>query len=145
MLTKFTKPHPKDKDKPKELNPMPVAEYRQNYFNKTGKKNKYNAKKQTYNGNKYDSTLEAKVAEDLDWQLVSGELKEVKRQVKVPMLVNKVLICNYYCDFRVVDKYGQVKYIEVKGMELPLWQMKKKLFIALLSEIDNGATFEIIK
>ncbi len=138
-------PQPKDKDKPKEPGTMSVSEYRVNYLKQTGKKNKYNAKKQTYNGNKYDSTLEAKVAEDLDWQLKSGDLIEVKRQVKVPLIVNKVLICNYYLDFKVIDKHGQVKYIEVKGMELPLWQMKKKLFIALLPEIDNGAIYEIIK
>lgn len=138
-------PQPKDKDKPKPDNQMSVAEYRTNYLKGSGKKNKYKAKKQTYNGTKYDSTLEAKVAEDLDWQLKSGDLIEVKRQVKIPLTVNKVLICNYYCDFRVIDKHGQVKYVEAKGMELPIWQMKKKLFLALLPEIDNGAVFEMIK
>lgn len=165
MLTKFTKPEKKvktlaglkkdldkvfkqiikDKDKPKESNPMPVAEYRQNYFNKTGKKNKYNAKKQTYNGNKYDSTLEAKVAEDLDFMLKAGELIEVKRQVKVPLSVNKKVVCNYYLDFVTIDKYGQKKYIEVKGFETEVWRLKWKIFIALLPEIDNGAVCEIIK
>lgn len=138
-------PQPKDKDKPKPDNQMSVQQYRTSFLKDTKKKNKFNAKKQTYNGNKYDSTLEAKVAEDLDWQLKSGDLIEVKRQVKIPLMVNKVLICNYYMDFRVIDKHGEIKYIEVKGMELPLWQMKKKLFIALLPEIDNGAIFEIIK
>lgn len=138
-------PRPKEKDKPKPDNLIPVNEYRQNFLKGSGKKNKYGAKKQTYNGTKYDSTLEAKVAEDLDWQLKSGDLIEVKRQVKIPLMVNKVLICNYYCDFRVVDKHGQVKYIEAKGMELPVWQIKKKLFLALIPEIDPGAEFEIIK
>lgn len=138
-------PQPKDKDKPKQVSTITSTEYRQNYLKGSGKKNKYKAKKQTYNGEKYDSTLEAKVAEDLDWQLKSGDLIEVKRQVKIPLMVNKVLICNYYCDFRVVDKHGQVKYVEAKGMELPLWIMKKKLFLALLQEIEPGAIFEIIK
>lgn len=138
-------PQPKDKDKPKQDNLIPVAEYRVNYLKGTGKKNKYGAKKQSYNGVKYDSTLEAKVAEDLDWQLKVGDLVEVKRQVKIPLMVNKVLICNYYCDFRTVDKHGQVKYVEAKGMELPVWLIKKKLFLAMLPEIDNGAVFEIIK
>jgi hypothetical protein len=138
-------PRPKDKDKVKPLDSMPVSEYRVKYLKGSGKKNKYKAKKQTYNGVKYDSTLEAKVAEDLDWQKLSGELIEVKRQVKIPLMVNKVLIANYYCDFRVIDKHGAVRYIEAKGMELPLWVMKKKLFLALLPEIDPGATFEVIK
>jgi hypothetical protein len=139
------RPQPKDKDKPKPLEVIPVSEYRVKFLKGSGKKNKYKAKKQTYNGQKYDSTLEAKVAEDLDWQLLSGDLKEVKRQVKIPLMVNKVLICNYYCDFRVVDKHGGIRYVEAKGMELPLWIMKKKLFLALLPTIDPGATFEMIK
>jgi len=138
-------PQPKDKDKPQPSGVIPVSEYRVNFLKCSGKKNKYQAKKQTYNGNKYDSTLEAKVAEDLDWQLKSGDLKEVKRQVKIPLMVNKVLICNYYCDFRVVDKHGAVRYVEAKGMELPIWVMKKKLFLALLPYIEPGATFEMIK
>lgn len=138
-------PRPKDKDKPKQENLIPVEEYRVHYLKSTGKKNKYNAKKQTYNGNKFDSTLEAKVAEDLDWQLKAGDLIEVKRQVKIPLIVNNILICNYYIDFVTTDKYGQRKYIEVKGMELPLWKMKWKLFLSLLPEIDNGAICEIIK
>jgi hypothetical protein len=138
-------PQPKDKDKVKPEGLIPVAEYRVNYLKGSGKKNKYKAKKQAYNGVKYDSTLEAKVAEDLDWQLKAGELIEVKRQVKIPLMVNRIVICNYYCDFRVVDKHGQVIYIEAKGLELPLWILKKKLFLALLPEIENGATFQMIK
>lgn len=138
-------PQPKDKDKPKPVDTIPVAEYRVNFLKGSGKKNKYSAKKQTYNGTKYDSTLEAKVAEDLDWQLKAGELVEIKKQVKIPLMVNKILICNYYCDFRVIDKNGGIRYIEAKGMELPLWQVKKKLFLALLPEIDPGATFEMVK
>lgn len=138
-------PQPKDKDKPKNNNLIPVTQYRENYLKGSGKKNKYSAKKQNYNGVKYDSTLEAKVAEDLDWQLKSGDLVEVKRQVKVPLMVNKVLICTYYCDFRVVDKYGQVKYVEAKGIELPVWKIKKRLFLALLQEIDPGAVLEVVK
>jgi hypothetical protein len=138
-------PQPKDKWKDKPDNLIPVSEYRVNFLKSSGKKNKYKAKKQVYNGVKYDSTLEAKVAEDLDWQLKAGELIDIKRQVKIPLMVRGVLICNYYCDFKVIDKHGQTIYVEAKGMELPLWQLKKKLFLALLPEIDNGAVFQMIK
>jgi hypothetical protein len=137
---------PQPKDKWKELpQAIPVTEYRENYLNKAGRKNKYGAKKQQYNGVKYDSNLEAKVAEDLDYQLKVGDLVEIKRQYKVPLMVNGVLICNWYCDFRVVDKHGQVKYVEAKGLELPVWKLKKKLFLALLQQIDPGAVLEVVK
>lgn len=137
-------PQPKDKWKVAD-NVIPVAQYRDTYFSQSKKKGKIQSTKQNYNGNKYDSKFEAKVAEDLDWQLKSGELVEVKRQVKIPLVVNGVLVCNYILDFRTVDKYGQVNYIEVKGFATQLWILKKKLFIALLPLIDNGATYEVLK
>lgn len=139
------KSYPKDKDKPKPDSFIPVSEYRVNFLSKSGKKNKYGACKIDFNGHRYDSKLEARVAEDLEFQRLSGLLIEVKQQVKIPLVVKGVLICTYYCDFRTVDKYGQVTYIEAKGLELPVWQIKKKLFLALLSEIDPGANFEMIK
>lgn len=138
-------PRPKDKDKIVENSNMPVSEYRINYLSGWKKKNKYGAKKQSYNGNKYDSTFEAKVAEELDWRLKAGELIEVRRQVKCTLNVRTVFITNYYVDFRTVDKHGQVNYIEVKGFETAEWKLKKRLFIALLPVMDPGATYEIIK
>ena len=137
-------PRPKEKDKAKP-EVIPVTTYRNTFLSKAGKKNKYKAVKIDYKGIRFDSKLEARVYEDLEFQLNAGVLKEIKRQVKIPLMVNGVLICNYYCDFRTVDKYGQVVYREAKGMELPLWQVKKKLFLALLQEIDPGAEFELIK
>lgn len=138
-------PRPKDKwkEKPKDL--IPVNEYRVNYLSKAGKKNKYKASKIDFNGIRFDSKLEARVYEDLLFQLNTGHLKEILRQVKIPLMVNEVLICTYICDFKTVDKHGQVTYTEAKGMELPVWQIKKKLFLALLPEIDPGANFEMIK
>lgn len=135
----------KDKDRPKPENLIPVASYRVNYLSKAGKKNKYKAVKIDFKGIRFDSKLEARVFEDLEFQRLSGHLIEIKRQVKIPLEVNGVLICTYYCDFRVIDKHGQVKYVEAKGMVLPVYALKKKLFLALLPFIDNGAIFEEIK
>lgn len=137
-------PRPKEKWK-QATEVMPVQEYRTTFLSQAKKKNKFNAKKAVYNGTRYDSGLEARVAEQLDFLLKAGELVEVKRQVKTPLMVNGVLICTYYCDFRTVSKHGQVKYVEAKGMEMPVWQIKKKLFLALLQQIDPGAEFEMIK
>jgi hypothetical protein len=138
-------PQPKEKDCPKQENLIPVTEYRNTFLKGARKKNKYHAKKQTYDGIKFDSTLEAKVYEELLWQQKAGDIVEIKRQVKIPLMVNRILVTTYFCDFRVIDKHGQVKYIEAKGLELPAWKIKKKLFLALLPEIDNGAIFEMIR
>lgn len=130
---------------PKPDSLIPVSEYRANYLSKPGKKNKYGASKIDFNGHRYSSKLEASVAQDLEFQRVSGLLIDVQRQVKIPLVVSGVLICVYYCDFRTVDKNGQVTYIEAKGFETPAWKIKKKLFLALLDEIAPGANFQIIK
>jgi hypothetical protein len=98
-------------------------------------KNKYNAKSQEYNGEKYDSKGEAGYAQELDWRIKAGELLSYERQVKIPLKVNGVLICNYYADFMVTDKYGALQLHEYKGMILPLFQLKWKLLQALKEEI----------
>lgn len=139
------KSFPKEKWKEKPDNLIPVSSYRENYLNKAKKKNKFNAVKIDYNGHMFDSKLEARVFEDLEFQRISGDLIEIKRQVKIPLMVNGVVICSYYCDFVVTDKHGQRKYIEAKGLEMPVWRIKKKLFLALLPEIDPGAELIVIK
>lgn len=98
-----------------------------------------------YNGLRYDSKLEAKVAQDLDWKLKGGEILEWRRQVKIPLAVNEVHITNYYIDFIYTDKDGQVVYLEVKGLEMPLWKVKWKLLIALINQIEPGAKLEVVK
>lgn len=120
--------------------------YRVNYFSKTKAKNKFNAKKQDFGGRKYDSKFEARYAEDLEWRKQAGEIAEIKPQFKIDIKVNGVHICNYYCDFRVVLTDGTVQYHEVKGLELPLWQMKWKLLHALKDELlEPGAELIVIK
>ena len=70
--------------------------YRINYFSKTKRKNKYNAKKQEFGGRKYDSKFEARYAEDLEWRKKAGEIVDIKPQHKIPIVVNGVFIANYY-------------------------------------------------
>lgn len=138
-------PRPKEKWLPKPENLIPVSEYRVNYLRKAGKKNKYNASKIDSGGYRFDSKLEARVFEDLEFARLSGHLIEIRRQVKIPLMVNGVLICNYIIDFVVIDKHGQKKYIEVKGFRTALWEMKWKLCMAMANEICPGAEWEIIK
>jgi hypothetical protein len=107
--------------------------------------NKFKAKKQEYDGKWYHSKGEAAYAQELDWLKRGGEIKTWERQVKVPLKVNGVLICNYYVDFRVITKHDTVQYHEYKGYETSEWKMKWQLFTALLPEIDPGAELIVIK
>lgn len=108
-------------------------------------KSKYKNVKQEYNGIKYDSKLEAKAAQDLDWKLKAGLIKEWRRQIKIDLKVNDVHITNYYIDFIYVDQNGTVVYLEVKGFETEVWRIKWKLLCALINEIEPGAELIVLK
>lgn len=114
------------------------------YFQKTTG-NKFKAKKQEYDGKWYHSKGEAGYAEELDWMQKAGEIKSWERQIKIPLKVNGLLICNYYVDFKVITKHDTVQYHEYKGFETMEWKMKWQLFTALLPDIDPGAELIVIK
>lgn len=109
------------------------------------KKKKYGNKTQIYNGLSYHSIKEANYAEDLDWRLKAKDIKSWTRQVKIDLKVNGQHICNYYVDFKVIHNDNSVEYVEVKGFATPEWQLKWRLFEALISEIDKGAVLTVYK
>jgi hypothetical protein len=109
------------------------------------RKSKFNAKMREYNGVMYHSIREAKYAEQLDWQVKGGAIKNWERQVKLDLKVNGVLICRYVVDFKVINKMGGVELHEVKGFETADWKLKWKLLEALRDEVCPGATLLVIK
>lgn len=114
------------------------------YFQKKSS-NKFKAVKQEYNGNWFHSKGEAAYCQELDWRIKAGEIKSYERQVKIELNVNGVHICNYYVDFKVINKHGGVEYHEYKGFVTMEWQIKWRLFQALINEIDKGAELIVIK
>jgi hypothetical protein len=95
---------------------------------------------------KFDSRGEAGYCEQLDWRIKAGEILSYERQVKIPLTVNGVLICNYYADFVVTGKHGEKEIHEYKGLVLPLFQIKWKLLQALQKELfPEGMELIIIK
>jgi hypothetical protein len=109
------------------------------------KKSKYGNKNTHFGGNVYHSKFEAKVAQDLDIRLKAGELTEVKRQVRIDLRAYGKHIAFYFIDFVVTHKDGVREFLEVKGMVLPVWQIKWKLFEAQMAEEEPDAILTIIK
>lgn len=109
------------------------------------RKNKYNAKKQRYNGRTYDSKLEASYAMELDWRKRAGEIKEIIPQYKIDLRVNGKHICNYYMDFKLIMADDSVEFHEVKGFEADLWKMKWRITEATLHEIEPNAKLVLVK
>lgn len=114
------------------------------YFSQK-RKNKFGAKGTKYNGRYYDSMLEANYAQQLDWEIKAGIIKEWIPQFKIDLSVNGVHIANYYVDFKVIKPDNSIEFHEVKGCETDLWRMKWKLTQALLDQIEPGAKLVLIK
>ena len=124
------------------MNEITLSEYK-----KKPKRNKYGAVKTTYNGVKYDSKKEAQFAQELDLRLKAGGIIRWCRQVKYPITVNDIKICDYKLDFKVVHsnpitvknkKHTYItlnEYIDIKAFDkktgkflvTPLSKLKMKL------------------
>ena len=109
-------------------------------------KKKYNNRSKYYNGRTYDSMLEANFAEELDWRKKAGEIKEIIPQYKIDLRgLQGRHICNYFIDFKVINSDDSITYYEIKGMVLPLWQLKWKLTEQQLAIDEPGSELIIIK
>jgi len=86
---------------------------------------------------KNDSKFEASIARDLELLKKAGEIKDFQEQVKIPLVVNNYIICNYYIDFVIEHNDGTTEYREAKGLAMPVWKLKWKLFEALYADKPN--------
>lgn len=107
--------------------------------------NKYNAKITEYNGVKYHSKLEATYAKNLDWRLKAKDIRRWSRQIKIPLAVNGIHICNYFIDFKIIHNDGSLELIETKGMETSTWKLKYKLFKAIFAKEHPGVIITLVK
>lgn len=63
----------------------------------------------------------------------AGEIRELTRQVKFPLIVNDELVCTYIADFMYIDMKTLAVVVEdFKGMRLPEYRLKAKLMHAIL-------------
>jgi uncharacterized Zn finger protein len=107
--------------------------------------NKYGAKKTEFNGHRYDSKFEAQIAEDLDLRLRVGDIKQVERQVKIPLEAYGTHIFNYIIDFVITHNDDTKEYLEVKGYETDLWKTKWKMFEAKVAIEEPTSVLTILK
>lgn len=88
-----------------------------------------------YNDKRYDSGAEANYAATLDIKKRVGEIKDWKRQIKFPFVINGIKICTYYADFLVEMNDGTQEVHEVKGRMTDVARIKLLLFEALYPDI----------
>jgi hypothetical protein len=83
---------------------------------------------------KNDSKFEAGKAQELELLKKAKQIVDFREQVKIPLVVNGYLICNYYVDFEIEHLDGTIEYLETKGYATEVFKIKWKLFEALYSD-----------
>lgn len=124
------------------------------------KKSKYGNKKVTAMGRKFDSIGERDRYFYLSEAQRRGEIKNLRCQVKFPMVVNDLHVCDYFADF-VYEKHTSprlvinksearlcnldlVDFVEIiedfKGVQTDVFKLKRKLMRAC-----HGQEIKIVK
>jgi hypothetical protein len=85
-------------------------------------RHKFGAKRTEANGRTYDSKAEARYAERLELRKRAGDVLFYLEQVPV-RLPGKT---KYVVDFVVFEASGDVRFIDVKGMETQVFKLKKR-------------------
>lgn len=93
---------------------------------------KYNNVSTVYNGRRYDSKLEARVARDLDLELKAGKYTAVEPQFRIKLYCylpngEKLYLWTYICDFRCTKPDGSYVLVEAKGKRMQRYRDNLKL------------------
>lgn len=93
-----------------------------------GRRSKYGNIKAEADGMLFASKAERGRWMDLRLMEKAGEIKELQRQIRYPLEVNGMHICDYIADM-VYEKNGLVVE-DVKGYRTEIYRLKKKLMLA---------------
>jgi hypothetical protein len=118
------------------------------YYSRFG--SKYGNVKTEYNGYKYMSRFEARVAQELDLRLKAGEFVKVEPQFRIKLYCylpdgSKADIFTYVCDFRCERPDGTYLLIEAKGHVTETYRTKRKLLDLVWLPDNPSYEFEEIK
>jgi hypothetical protein len=114
------------------------------------KGNKFNAKKVTVDGIKFDSKAESEYYLHLKSLQERGQIKDFELQPPFVLqesfrlkgeLVRQI---KYVADFRVFENDGSTFIVDVKGMETADFKIKKKLYLKKFPEPLKLVTFSKI-
>jgi len=100
-------------------------------------RHKYNAVRVELDGHKFDSKAEARFWQHLMGLKQVGVIVQVLRQVPFHLPGG----VKYICDFQVFEADGDVRFIDVKGMDTPASRLKRKQVAELYAPIE----IEVVK
>ena len=98
-------------------------------------------KQTVYNGDVYDSVAEVIFAKDLEIRRKAKDIKKWERQYKIDFILDGYLICSHYVDFLVHHRDGTKELVEIKGKELPVWKLKRRMLQAFFLNKKKNKKF----
>jgi hypothetical protein len=108
------------------------------------KKTKFHNVKVEIDGIRFDSKFEAHRYTELKLMEKAGLIRDLKLQVRFPIIINEEKVCTYVADFTYVEKMPPLDYKgtpwvleqpvveDAKGMRTPVYNLKKRLMKAVL-------------
>ncbi len=117
-------------------NEMSQEEYRE-LVSKKGKYRKYRSSLQEVDGIRFDSAKEAQRWQELKMLVKTGEIKNLKRQVKYQLLPNQrdndgtviERAVTYIADFVYIGSDGRIVCEDTKGYRTKEYIIKRKLML----------------
>lgn len=99
---------------------------------------KYRSKKTTVGDLVFDSAKEAKRWGELQLLVKAGEIRDLQRQVRFPLIVNGVKVASLVADFAYyfqtpLGEHDAYVVEDTKSdftRKLPMWRLKSKMFAA---------------
>ncbi len=98
--------------------------------------NKYRAKKVKIDDITFDSILESSRYLHLKELLEHNLISDLEIHPPYPCEVNGKKVCVYKADFRYKNKQGETVVEDTKGIETPMFRLKKKLVEALYPDTE---------
>lgn len=108
-------------------------------LNKSPKRHKYGAiRTKCLHGHDHDSRKEADWCIKIHQEQREGKIRNLLMQTTYDLRVNGIVVCKHILDFDYERLNGKIWYpevVDVKGVKLPLWSLKHKLFCAIFTGI----------
>ena len=95
-------------------------------------RSKYGAKPTIVDGVRFASQAEARRYGHLKMLERAGTICDLELQPRFPLLVNAIKVCTYVADFRYrfAGVVGVPVVEDVKGVQTPIYRLKKKMLLA---------------
>lgn len=91
------------------------------------RKSKYGAVKTEVDGQKFDSKREANRYLALKARESAKEIRDLRTQVKFPIVIKGIKVCDYVCDFTYYLSHGDLVVEDCKGFKTAMYRLKRRL------------------